>query len=386
MTSRVSSGLEVLLRDGHPLVGGRRVALLTHPAGVDRDGRSAVDLLIADRRWSLVALFGPEHGVRGDAQAGVHVASGLDGQSGLMAYSLYGTTRVPTDEMLTGVETIVIDLQDIGVRYFTYPATVVGCIEVAAAQGIDVVILDRPAPLTGDHIEGGLLLDAHRSFVGVHTVPIRHGLTLGELARLVALERGLPAPAVIPAEGWRRAAWHDETGLPWCPPSPNLRSLDAVLLYVGTCLIEGTNVSEGRGTDSPFAAVGAPWIEPEALLRRLGDRRLPGLALRAAVFRPTMSKHAGERCGGVELTVSDRAALRPAELGLALLEDLIAVSGERFEWRDAAFDRLAGDPAVRRTLNERASLGSLIERWQRDARDFAQRRAPHLLYRDDGLS
>lgn len=386
MLTRVMSGLEVLLRDGHPLVTGRRIALLTHPAGVDRERRSAVDLLGADRRWTLAALFGPEHGIRGDAEAGVQVASGIDTRTGLMAHSLYGATRVPTDEMLAGVEAFVIDLQDIGVRYFTYPATVIGCIEAAAGRGIDVVILDRPAPLTGGHIEGGLLLAAHRSFVGVHAVPIRHGLTLGELARLVAAERGFPAPCVVPAEGWRRALWYDETGLPWQPPSPNLRTLDAVLLYAGTCLIEGTNLSEGRGTETPFALVGAPWIDPNALAQRLGGRDLPGVVVRAASFVPTMSKHTGERCGGVELQVSDRVALRPTELGLALLEDALALSGDRFEWRDLAFDRLAGDPAVRETLQRGAPLDPLIARWRSDARDFAQRRARHLLYTDDGLS
>lgn len=386
MITRVLSGLEVLLRDGHPLVTGRRVALLTHPAGVDREGRNAVDLVSADRRWTLVALFGPEHGIRGAAEAGVHVASGIDARTGLMAHSLYGATRVPTDEMFAGIETLVIDLQDIGVRYFTYPVTVVGCIEAAAGRGIDVVILDRPAPLTGRHIEGGLLLAAHQSFVGVHPVPIRHGLTLGELARLVAAERGLPVPSVVPAEGWGRALWYDETGLPWRPPSPNLRTLDAVLLYVGTCLIEGTNLSEGRGTHTPFALIGAPWIDPNALAQRLGDRDLPGVVARAASFVPTMSKHMGERCGGVELQISDRAAFRPTELGLALLEDAIALSGDRFEWRDVAFDRLAGDPSVQRMLRTRAPIGPIVARWRSDAREFAQRRARHLLYIDDGLS
>jgi uncharacterized protein YbbC (DUF1343 family) len=383
---QVTSGLEVLLRDGHPLVDGRRVGLLTHPAGVDRGLRSAVELIRADRRWTLVTLFGPEHGIRGDAEAGVHVAGATDPRTGLVAHSLYGATRVPTDEMLADIDVLVIDLQDIGVRYFTYPATVIGCIEAAAARRTDVVILDRPAPLTGSHVEGGVLRAAHRSFVGAHDVPIRHGLTLGELARLVAAECLLPVPAVVPVEGWRRPLWYDETTLPWIAPSPNLPTLDAVLVYAGTCLIEGTNLSEGRGTTRPFSLIGAPWLDGDALAARLQDRGLPGIAVRATSFMPTMSKHAGERCRGIELHVTDRDAARPTELGLALLEDCVALSGDQLEWREAAFDRLSGDPAVRETVQRRASLDPLIARWRDEARAFTHRRARHLLYPDDGLS
>jgi uncharacterized protein YbbC (DUF1343 family) len=293
---------------------------------------------------------------------------------------------MPTDEMLAGVDVLVVDLQDIGVRYFTYPATVVACIEAAAARGVEVVILDRPAPLTGARVEGGRLSPAQRSFVGVHDVPIRHGLTLGELAGLVAAERGLPVPAVVRVEGWRRALWHDETGLPWAAPSPNLPTLDAVLLYVGTCLIEGTNLSEGRGTPRPFALIGAPWLDAAVLTATLARRRLPGVAIRPATFVPTMSKHEGRECHGVELEMTDRDVIRPAELGLALLADCISLSGERFEWRAEAFDRLAGDPAVREMLERGAALDPLVMRWNDDARAFTQRRARHLLYSDDGLS
>jgi uncharacterized protein YbbC (DUF1343 family) len=383
---RVLSGLEVLLRDGHPLVDGRRVGLLTHPAAIDRERRTAVDLLSAERRWTLVALFGPEHGIRGDTQAGVPVETATDPRTGLVAHSLYGATRVPTEEMLAGIDVLVVDLQDVGVRYFTYPATVIGSIEAAAARGVDVVILDRPAPLTGSRVEGGGLLPAHRSFVGVHDVPIRHGLTLGELAGLVAAERELPAPAVVRMEGWRRRAWHDETGLPWVAPSPNLRSLDAVLLYAGTCLVEGTNLSEGRGADQPFAWIGAPWLDGAELAARVGGRRLAGVAVRPVTFTPAMSKHQGLLCQGVALEVTDRDALRPVELGLGLLDDCIGLSGDRFAWRDAAFDRLAGDPAVRDTLAQRAPPDALIARWRDGALAFTQRRARHLLYDDDGLS
>ncbi len=384
--TRSRTGLEVLLRDGHPVVRDRRLGLLTHPAGVDGSRRSTVDLIAGDRRWTLAALFGPEHGIRGDAPAGVPVETATDPRTGLIVHSLYGATRSPTDEMLASIECLVIDLQDVGVRYFTYPATVINCIEAAATRGIDVVILDRPAPLTGTHVEGGPLVEGQRSFVGVHDVPIRHGLTLGELATIVASERGLPVPAVIAMEGWRRRQWSDETGLPWIPPSPNLATLDAVLLYAGTCLIEGTNLSEGRGTPRPFAWIGAPWLDAQSLAARMRARPSPGLAVRPVSFVPTSSKHEGVKCHGVELVVIDRDALRPTQIGLELLEQCIALSGERFEWRPDAFDRLAGDPAVRRTLESATSVASLVESWAADALAFRQRRARYLLYSDDGLS
>lgn len=383
---RVKPGLEVLLRDGHPLIAGRRIGLLTHPAAIDGHARGAVDLLAADTRWTLVALFGPEHGIRGAAQAGEHVPSSSDPGTGLPIHSLYGATRVPTPQMLSGIETLVVDLQDIGVRYFTYAATVLGCIEAAAVCGIDVVILDRPAPLGGRRIEGGRLQEAQRSFVGVHPVPIRHGLTLGELMRLVAAERGWPEPAVVPVDGWTRGLWADQTGLRWAAPSPNLPTLEAVLLYAGTCLIEGTNLSEGRGTAAPFSSIGAPWIDPAALAQRLRARALAGVRVEPTRFRPTMSKHEGALCYGISLTVTDRDALRPVELGLAVLADGIALSGDRFAWRDAAFDRLAGDPAVRQTLQRGAPLDGLIAQWRADAHAFAKRRARYLLYRDERLS
>jgi len=289
--------------------------------------------------------------------------------------------------MLAGIDTIVVDLQDAGVRYFTYPATVLGVVEAAAAAGIAVVLLDRPAPLSGALVEGGGLRPELRSFVGVHDVPIRHGLTFGELARLVSAARGLPVPAVVRMEGWTRATWYDETGLPWILPSPNLPTLDALTLYPGICLLEGTNLSEGRGTTRPFEQVGAPWFDGrfDGLgARRFADafneRGLAGVRARPTTFVPTFSKHAGLACGAVALHVSDRAALRPTEVGLHVIAVAHELSGARFEWREAAFDRLAGDPAVREALATGADLEPLIARWRAHAAGFARERAPWLLY------
>lgn len=377
------SGLAVLLRDGDPLVTGRRIGLLTHPAAVDAELRSAVDRMAADPRWQLVALFGPEHGIRGDAQAGEPVAGTADPATGLPVHSLYGAMKVPTPAMLAGLDTIVVDLQDAGVRYFTYPATVLGVIEAAASAGVAVLILDRPAPLGGALVEGGGLQPGLRSLVGVHDVPIRHGLTLGELCRLVAGGRGLPLPAVVRMEGWSRAAWCDETGLPWIAPSPNLPTLDALTLYPGTCLLEGTNLSEGRGTTRPFEQVGAPWftaLDPQRFADAFNERGCAGVRARPTTFVPTFSKHAGLACGGIQLHVTDRLALRPTEVGLAVIATARALSGTHLEWRDTAFDRLAGDPAVRETLAAGADPGPLVARWRAYAERFSAERAPWLLY------
>lgn len=374
------SGLAVLLRDGDPLVTGRRIGLLTHPAGVDAQLRSTIDLLHTDPRWRLVALFGPEHGIRGDAQAGAPVAGATDPATGLPVHSLYGVTKAPTAAMLAGIETIVVDLQDAGVRFFTYLATVLEVIGAAAAAGVAVVILDRPAPLSGAVIEGGGLQTALRSLVGVHDVPIRHGLTLGELARLVSAARDLPLPAVVRMEGWSRAAWFDGTGLPWIPPSPNLPTLDSLTLYAGTCLLEGTNLSEGRGTTRPFEQIGAPWLDPRRLADAFNERGCPGVRARPTMFVPTFSKHAGLACGGVQLHVTDRAALRPTEVGLAAIAVAHGLSGARWEWQAASFDRLAGDPAVRETLAAGADSAPIITRWRAFAATFAKERVPWLLY------
>lgn len=380
------SGLAVLLRDGDPLVTGRRIGLLTHPAGVDAELRSAVDLLHADPRWRLVALFGPEHGIRGDAQAGRPVAGATDPATGLPVHSLYGETKKPTPAMLAGIDAIVIDLQDAGVRYFTYPATVLGVIEAAAAAGIAVVILDRPAPLSGALVEGGGLRPELRSLVGVHDVPIRHGLTLGELARLVCAARNLPVPAVVRMEGWTRRAWYDATGLPWILPSPNLPTLDALTLYPGSCLLEGTNLSEGRGTTRPFEQVGAPWLDPRRFADAFNERGLAGVRARPTTFAPTFSKHAGVSCGGIQLHLTDRAALRPTEVGLQVIAVARALSGAQLAWFETAFDRLAGDPAVRETLASGADLEPLIARWRVSAAEFSRERAPWLLYPSEDLA
>jgi uncharacterized protein YbbC (DUF1343 family) len=265
-----------LFEDGFPAaIEGKRIGLVTNQTGIDTRLRSTIDLLAASDRVRLTALFGPEHGARGADQAGVHVAEAIDTRTGRPVHSLYGETRKPTPAMLDDLQALVFDIQDVGVRFATYVSTLCLIQEAAAEAGLPVVILDRPNPITGEGVEGNLVETEFASFVGIHPLPIRHGLTLGELGRVFAADRGWAQPLVVPMRGWRRGAWFDQTGLPWVLPSPNLPTLESVTLYPGTCLVEGTNLSEGRGTTRPFELIGAPWIDPFRMARELAARGLP---------------------------------------------------------------------------------------------------------------
>ena len=382
---RVQTGLERFLQEGLPSIAGARIGLMTNQTGVDRDFRSTIELLQASPHIQLAGLFGPEHGLRGDAQAGVAVDSAIDARTGLPIFSLYGATQRLTPAMLDGLKALVLDLQDIGVRYATYISTMADAQECCAHAGVQFVVLDRPNPITGLHIEGSCLDPNFGSFVGTHAVPVRHGLTIGEMARLLAGERGWPAPLVVSMLGWQRGQWYDQTGIPWVQPSPNLPTLDAVTLYSGTCLLEGTNLSEGRGTTRPFELVGAPWIDPPQLAAELQRLKLPGVAFRPTYFTPTFSKHAHVSCGGVQIYVTDRETAQPLTLGLYLLQTLRALSGERFTWIEGAaggwfIDLLLGADGPRHTLNAGTPVEQMIVDWTREARVFEERRRPYLLY------
>lgn len=385
---QVSSGLDVFLRDGLRQIDGMRVGLITNATGVTRDLGSAVDALHASAYVRLRALFAPEHGLRGEAQAGVKIGSTTDPRSGLPVYSLYGETRTPTSSMLQDLDALLFDVQDCGVRYSTYLATLLYGQEAAAHAGLAFVILDRPNPLSGLVIEGTNRLDTQFvSFVGAYDVPIRHGMTMGELARLVATERRLPAPLVVPVQHWRRGCWFDETDLPWVQPSPNLPTLDSVTLYPGTCLLEGTNLSEGRGTTRPFEIVGAPWIDPFAFADELARRDLPGIAFRPVTFTPTGSKHARVSCGGAQIHIRDRAALRPVQLGIHLLHAACRLNREAFRWSTgtdgrAFIDLLLGSSTPRELLDADAPVAEVTVDWAEQAAAFAVRRRTHLLYEE----
>ncbi len=379
------TGLDVFLREGLPDVAGTRVGLISNPTGIDRYFRSTFDLLHESDKIKLAALFGPEHGVRGDAQAGAEVGASVDQLTGLPAYSLYGETRTPTPAMLEGLDALLFEIQDAGVRFFTYLSTMAYCQQAAASAGLAFVVLNRPNPLTGDRVEGNVLDPDFRSFVGCHPMPVRHGMTFGELARLFAAERGWPEPIVVAMQGWRRRWWFDQTGLPWVFPSPNLPTLDAVTLYPGTCLVEGTNVSEGRGTTRPFELIGAPWLDPFALAAALERRNLPGVAFRPVYFTPSFSKHANVSCGGVQLHIVDREALRPVSMGMHLLDVLRELDPHAFAWHEGQkgryfLDLLLGSDRARRMLDDGDGVAEATAGWEDEAASFDERRQPFLLY------
>lgn len=376
----VRPGIEVLLADSAHLVRGRRVGLVTNQTGVDARGIGDVERLRA-AGIDLRALFSPEHGFRGAADPGAAVASVRDSATGLPIYSLYGRTVAPTDTMLAGLDVLLVDLQDVGARYYTYLATTMEVMRSAARRGLPVVVLDRPNPL-GGAVQGNVLDPAHASFVGRLAVPMRHGLTLGELARLANADQALGAELhVVPVAGWRRA--RRDAGLPWVPPSPNLRTLAAVQHYPGTCLFEGTNLSVGRGSDAPFEQVGAPWLDAVAVLAALPPAARAGVALVPVTFRPRApgdGKFADTVVHGLRLRVTDDARYDPTVTAVALLAAVRQVHPDRFRWIAAHFDRLAGTPALREALEAGRPAAEITAGWGEARAAYLRRRVGFLLY------
>jgi len=389
----VRTGLDVLLRSRGGPLRGRRVGLVCNPTSVDARLRHAADLLHALPGVRLAALFGPEHGVRGDAQYMAAVAGGTDAATGLPVHSLYGATREslqPTPAQLAGLDLLCFDIQDVGSRYYTYQATMLLCMEAAARAGLGFVVLDRPNPVGGLAVEGPALQPGFESFCGLHDLAPRHGMTVGELARLFVAERGLGLDlTVVPCEGWRRCQGFGATGLPWVLPSPNMPTPATALVYPGMCLLEGTNLSEGRGTTRPFELFGAPWLDPARLAAALSAERLPGVRFRPASFTPTWDKHAGVRCHGVELHVQDAESFRPFRTGLACVQQARAQAPGRFRWRTEtyefvdgvpAFDLLCGSARERTGIEAGRSLAELARGFAGEERAFAKRRRPYLAY------
>ncbi|HEX2450519.1 MAG TPA: DUF1343 domain-containing protein [Gemmatimonadales bacterium] len=377
----VRPGIEVLLTDSAHLVRGRRVGLVTNQTGVDARGVSDVTRL-RDAGVHLVALFSPEHGFRGAAAPGAQVASTVDSATGLPIYSLYGRNTAPTREMLQGLDLLLVDLQDAGARYYTYLATTVEVMRAAAGAGIAVLVLDRPNPIGGT-VQGNVLDPKYASMVGRIAVPMRHGLTIAELARLAAHDLELPVPGVVPLAGWTRSQALDATGLPFVPPSPNLRSLEALFHYPGTCLFEGTALSVGRGSDAPFEQIGAPWLDTAAVLRRLNAAELGGVRFRAVAFTPRVpgdGKFADTAVAGIRLLVTDRAAYDPTRTAVHLLAVVQAVHPDRIGWIPAHFDRLAGGPGLREALVRGTPAEAVTALWDRERELFAERVGPSLLY------
>lgn len=387
----VYPGIDVLLSRQVDLIAGRRLGLVASPSSIDRSFNSSIERLRQHPDTTLAALYGPEHGVRGSAQAGDHVSNFVDPKTGLPVYSLYGATKKPTAEMLEGVDTLVYDLQDGGVRFYTYLSTLVYLLEAGAQHNIPVIVLDRPNPISGQTPEGPMLDPAYTSFVGAAPVPIRHALTAGELALMCndALDIGC-AVTVVKAEGWRRSMWYDDTGLPFVQPSPNLPTLDSLTVYPGTCLVEGTTLSEGRGTTRPFEYIGAPWLDGEQLASDLNALKLPGVFFRPVYFTPMFSKHQGELCGGVQLHLLNRENFRAVEAALHLLGCVKARYPEQFAWRppwsdggQRPIDLLAGGTQIPEHLDAGSPVSELIECWQEDLKAYDRLRSSYLLYEDE---
>jgi uncharacterized protein YbbC (DUF1343 family) len=386
---RVRTGLEQLLARPSVLRG-LRLGLVANPASVTSRLEHAATALVAGKALRLVTLFGPEHGVFADAQDLVEVGDSKDPRTGLRVFSLYGATRVPTAAMLRGLDAVVFDMQDVGSRYYTYIYTMLHVMEAAAAAGLRVVVLDRPNPLGGERVDGNLLQAGFVSFVGLHPLPVRHGLTVGELALLFREERSLDVDlTVIRMKGWRRSMTFEDTARPWVMTSPNMPTLDTARVYPGGCLVEGTNLSEGRGTTRPFELVGAPWLDAGKLAEDLTRERLPGVVFRPAHFTPTFQKHAGKTCGGVQVHVSDPGAFSAWLAYLLLIFHARAQDERRFAWRRPPYeyetkklpiDILCGTDAVRRAMDAGRSPRSFVGAWRREASAFLRRREPFLLY------
>ncbi len=400
-------GVEVLFESRLDLVRGKRVGLITNPTGVDGARRSTVERFRAQPDLNLVALYGPEHGVRGNAQAGEFVDYYQDEHLGLPVFSLYGQALKLPDHpladidatmrafdtqhvgktvehaMLRGVEVLVFDLQDVGTRVYTYVATMAYAMQAAAESGIPFVVLDRPNPINGVAMEGPILeYPQHSSFIGLYPVPLRHGLTAGELARLFnATFLARPAAlSVVPMAGWRRRDWYEATGLPWVLPSPNMPTPDTATVYPGQVMLEGTNLSEGRGTTKPFELFGAPWIDGYVLARELNALGLPGVGFREAWFAPTFSKFAGQRCGGCQLHVTNREAYQSVTTALALLQTVRRLYGARLELHADYLDKVMGTSSVREALERGESHETIAAAWEPGLAEFARTREPFLLY------
>lgn len=389
MAVRVTTGLDAMVASGFAPLRGLRVGLVTHSAAVDRELRHAADLFRHANGVKLARLFGPEHGLVGHAQDLEGVA-----ESGEVV-SLYGDNAEslrPTAEQLRGLDAVVIDLVDIGSRYYTFQATMLYCFEAASRLRLLTVVLDRPNPLGGVAVEGPAPRPGFESFVGARPIATRHGLTIGELARLYRATLGLTGELlVVPCEGWRRGKYFDETGLPWVLPSPNMPTLDTAIVYPGQCLIEGTNLSEGRGTTRPFELCGAPGVDADALAGRLNGEGLEGVVFRAAWFRPTFQKHAGKLCGGVQMHVTDRATFRPVRASLAVLAAL-RDAAPSFAWRTETYEFVSDIPAIdllfgsdreRRGLEAGVPWRELARAWEPEEAAFRSERRQALLYDGD---
>ncbi|HKY21658.1 MAG TPA: DUF1343 domain-containing protein [Vicinamibacterales bacterium] len=386
---KVRLGSERLIESGS--LKNQRVGVVSNPASVDADLRHVVRVLATTPGVTLAAIFGPQHGYRADVQDNmIETQHGHDPTRGIPVYSLYSETREPTADMLKGLDALVIDLQDVGSRIYTFIYTMANCLRAGKKYGVPVIVTDRPNPIGGLMTGGPMLVKGFESFVGQFPIPMRHGMTIAELARFFNDACGIGADlTIVPMENWRRPMHFDETGLPWVMPSPNMPTLETAEVYPGTVLFEGTNISEGRGTTRPFELIGAPWIDAEALAETLAAYDLPGVHFRPAVFEPTFQKHARQACGGCQIHVLDRLEFRPVECAVAVLAEIRVQNPAKFEWRQPPyeyeheklpFDILAGSSELREQIEAGLPVRTICDGWQKNLEEFNKRRQPFLLY------
>jgi uncharacterized protein YbbC (DUF1343 family) len=388
---RTILGVEKFCETGANALRGARVGLVCNQASVDHSLRHAADLLRSADGINLKALFGPQHGIRGDVQDNmVETPHTRDAETGLPVYSLYSETREPSEEMLSDVDVLVVDLQDVGCRIYTFVYTLANCMRAAKKFGKKVIVCDRPNPLGGVEISGTVLEPAFASFVGQFPLPTRHGMTIGELAGMFRDVWGVECDLeVVPLEGWSRELWFDETDVPWVLPSPNMPTLESATVFPGTVHLEGTQMSEGRGTTRPFELIGAPYVDAAEYTRTLESIGLPGVKFRASNFLPTFQKHAGETCGGVQIHVTDRESFEPFITGVATVKACFEMYGEHFRWKNPPyeyvfdknpFDVIAGTDRLRESIERGDSLETIQGSWAGELEEFRAARERFLLY------
>ncbi|HEY8224124.1 MAG TPA: DUF1343 domain-containing protein [Pyrinomonadaceae bacterium] len=388
---KIRLGLERLLEEEASIVKGQRIGLICNQASVDHGYRHTADLLYSHPAIDLRVLFGPQHGIRGDVQDNmIETQHGRDRLTGLPVYSLYSETREPTDDMLRDVDTLVFDMQDVGCRIYTFVYTLANCMRAASRLGKRVVVCDRPNPISGAHVSGNVLEPEFASFVGQFPIPTRHGMTVGELARLFNEHFSIGCDLeILEMNGWNRELWHDQTDAPWVLPSPNMPTVESATVFPGTVHFEGTQISEGRGTTRPFELIGAPYIDPDEYAAALNSLALPGVFFRACVFQPTFQKHGGVGCGGVQIHVTDRQAFEPVFAGLAMVKFAYDMYPAHFRWKEPPyeyvydknpFDVIAGTDKIRMAFEQGVSLKEIEARWQPTLEEFGHTRKQYLMY------
>ncbi len=389
--SKIKPGIEKLLETSPKWLGEKRIGLLINQASVDSHLRSTANLLVQLYPGNIKALFGPQHGIEGEKQDNmVESQDFTHPQFKIPVFSLYGATRIPTREMFEHIDILIIDLQDVGTRVYTFISTMAYCLEAAKQHGKKVVVLDRPNPIGGDKVEGNPLKDEFRSFVGIHPIPMRHGLTIGELALLFNDHYQIGCELeVITMEGWHRHMLFKETGLHWTLPSPNMPSQVTALVYPGQVILEGTNLSEGRGTTIPFQLCGAPFIDPYQLKRKVQQRKLPGILLREVFFQPTFNKWQNEVCGGLQIHLTDPKIFKPYFTTLAIVQDIISLYPGHFSWREPPYeyerekmpvDLIIGDKNLREGIEQQKDINELENSWQKELEDFKEIAQHYFLY------